>query len=334
VYRGESPQKGRYRGFTQADIDIVGSSSMDADAEVIAVIYRTLKNLGIENFYININNRKILNALPQYARFPEKKLVDVLRILDKTDKIGEKKVMEELKKVISAVSCERIENFLTISGNADECSSRAKKLFSGNTMAQEGIQELEIIAKNLNWSGIPSKNWRINFQTVRGLGYYTGPVFETFLPDYKEIGSIFSGGRYDNLVASFTGERLPAVGASTGIDRFIAALDRFPEVMKKKATTTAVLILNLSSALAKDYFTFANELRNAGINTTLYLGDDRAFQAQFAYAVKKEIPFVVIYGENEKKKGVVAIKNLTTREQKEIAKEGVAEFFRNLKEPS
>ena len=317
VYRGESPQKGRYRGFTQADIDIVGSSSMDADAEVIATIYWALKNIGIDEFVIKVSSRKILDTLPDFAGFPKKKLPRVLRILDKSDKIGKEKTRTLLVQVIGGKAATKTEKFIEV------------KIVE----AAQGFKDIIEIIDCANNMGVDEKNFSANLSIdksiVRGLNYYTGMVFETFLIKAPEIGSIASGGRYDNLLKVFTGQSLPAVGASIGVDRLFVALEKLGK-LEKKATTTAVLILNLSSALAKDYFAFANELRNAGINTALYLGDDRAFQAQFAYAVKKEIPYVIIYGENEKKKGVVAIKNLTTREQKEISKEEIIEYFKKI----
>lgn len=327
VWRGESPQQGRYREFTQADIDIVGSSSMDADAEIIAVISAVLKNLGINSFIIKINNRKILEALPRFCGFPQKKLISLLRLIDKKEKVGEQKTQKEILKIFKKKAAEKIFQFLEISGNKKEKLIQVRKLLKKDTAAEEGIRELIDIVNGLEVLGVESQNWDIDFSMVRGLGYYTGPIFETILSSASSLGSIFSGGRYDNLVSTFTGEKLPAVGASLGVDRFLAALDSLG-LLKKKPTTVKVLILNLDPELKNEYFSFARMLRETNINTALYLGDDRAFQAQLAYAVKKEIPYVLIYGAEEKKKNVVTIKNLSTREQKEISKEKVVEFFR------
>ncbi len=309
VWRGESPQAGRFREFMQADIDIVGSSSPDADSEIVAVIYTFLKKLGLNKFVIKINNRKLLNELPQYAGFPEKKLWNALRIIDKQDKQGEVKVSQELKKEFGPKVTTKIQEFLK------------------NPPAQEGWKELEEIERNIQALGVEKQNYSIDPTIVRGLGYYTGPVFETVLLEAPEFGSIWSGGRYDGLMVPFTGQKIPAVGASIGVDRLFAALDKLG-LLKKKQTTTKVLILDLSPTLKKEYQEFATTLREANINTSLYLGDDKAFQAQLSYAIKKEIPNVLIYGDIEQKKNIVTIKNLVTREQKEVPKEKLKESFK------
>lgn len=327
LWRGESPQVGRYREFMQADVDIVGSSSMEADAEIITVLYRTLKNLGINNFLIKINNRKILDGLPQFAGFPQKKLWDLLRIMDKKDKTGEDAVKKEISRLLEKKAQAKVEDFLALRGDTRTKLAGARKLFTGSAPAEQGIRELVEIAENLAVAGVEQKHWEVDFSIVRGLGYYTGPVFETLLLDKPSIGSIASGGRYDNLVMFFTGQKIPAVGVSIGVDRLYAALEELG-MIKKKKTSTRVLILNLSPEFKNDYQEFARKLREANINTLLYLGDDRAFQAQLAYAVKKEIPYIAIYGEKEKEKGVITIRNMVTREQKEIPKANVVQYFR------
>lgn len=326
VWRGESPQQGRYREFLQADIDIVGSSSTDADAEVVSIIYTALKNLGVNKFVIRINNRKILNGLPAYAGFPEKKLWDLLRIIDKRDKIGAEAARKEIIKVFKKKAAEKIDAFLTLSGDPKTKLLAARGLLKKSAVANEGIKELADIVRNLRASGVDEKNWEIDFSMVRGLGYYTGPIFETVLTDARNLGSVFGGGRYDNLLATF-GQTIPAVGVSAGIDRLYAALDTLG-LLKKRQTTVKVLILNLLPELKEEYLALAKNLRGANINTAFYLGDDRAFQAQLAYAVKKEIPYVIIYGDEDKKKGVYTVKNLISREQKEIQKGNILQYFK------
>lgn len=326
LWRGESPQVGRYREFMQADVDIVGSSSTEADAEIITVLYRTLRNLGVNNFLIKINNRKILDGLPQFAGFPRKKLRELLRIIDKKDNIGDGVVKKEISGLLEKEARTKVDGFLALQGETQTKLAGAKKLFVGNAAAEEGIRELAEIAENLTIAGVEQKYWEVDLSIVRGLGYYTGPVFETILLDKPSIGSISSGGRYDNLVMSFTGQKIPAVGVSIGVDRLYAALEELGMVKKKK-TSTRVLILNLSPEFKNDYQLFARRIREANINTALYLGDDRSFQAQLAYAVKKEIPYLLIYGEQERQKGMVTIKNLVTREQKEVPKANVVQYF-------
>lgn len=327
AWRGESPQAGRYREFLQVDIDIVGSSLMEADAEVISVIYQVFKNLGINNFLIKINNRKILNGLPPYAGFPEKKLWDVLRIIDKKDKIGEEAVKKELTKLLKKNPADKIDAFLKISGDTRTKLVRARELFGKESIADAGIKELADIARNLNASGVDQKNWEVDFSVVRGLGYYTGPVFEAVLTGASNLGSVAGGGRYDNLLMPFTGQKIPAVGVSFGIDRILAILDKL-RLIKRKQTLTKILILNLSPELKPEYLSFAKTLRDGKINTSIYLGDDKSFQAQLAYAVKKEIPFILLYGDEEKKKNIVKIKNLATKEQKEVRKENLLDYFK------
>lgn len=310
VWRGERQQAGRYREFTQADVDIVGSSSLDADAEIAAIIYTCFRNLGIENFVINYNNRKILNALPAFAGFSEDKLWTALRIIDKRDKIGDAGVKKELTQEFSEAIAEKITRFVADGG-----------------AGQEGVGEYaEIRAMLGDLAPGAEKYFVADFSLVRGLSYYTGSVFEMILTDAPEIGSVAGGGRYDNLVAQFTGQKIPAVGVSIGIDRLFAALEKLGRI-KKKQTLTQVLILQVDESMKKEYRAMAAELRAAGLNTALYLGNDTDFKAQLAYAVKKEIPYVLICGQSEKAKAVVAIKNLQTREQKEIPREQVVEYL-------
>lgn len=327
VWRGESPQAGRYREFTQADIDIVGSSSMEADAEIIALINDVFKRLEIKSFVIKINNRKILNSLPSYAGFSENSLLRVLQTIDKQDKIGYQTIKEELEKNLDTESTQKIENFLKINGEAEKKLDQAEILLPNTTTTQEGIAELKEISRNLDAMGVARKNWEIDFSVVRGLGYYTGPVFETILTDAPELGSVFSGGRYDNLLIPFTGQSMPAVGASLGVDRFMAILEKL-NLLQTKATNLQVLILNLSPDLRLDYLSLADRLRQNNINTDIYLGKDEAMQAQLSYALKKEIPYIIIYGDDENRRNVVAIKNLRTREQTEVEKSKIVEYFK------
>lgn len=311
VWRGESPQAGRYREFLQADADIVGSSSLGADAEIIALIYGVFINLGIQNFLIKINDRKLLDGLPVFAGFPASKLGDVLRTIDKKDKIGEAAVRKELTPLVKKKAADKIMDEFLKTG----------------IPSSDSMKKLNALLELLDAMGVEKDKRMLDFSVVRGLGYYTGPVFEAMLTRLPQRGSVAGGGRYDTLTVAFTGEKLPSVGVSFGVDRLLAALDELG-LLKKKPTVTKVLILNLLPEASKEYLALAKTLRAANINTAIYLGDDRAFQAQLAYAVKKEIPYVVMYGEDEKKKGVVRIKNLMTREQKEVSKEHILQYFK------
>lgn len=314
VWRGERQQAGRYREFTQADADIVGADSPAADAEIIAVIYTTLKNLGIEKFVIRINDRKELETLPAFAGFSTEKLWAALRIIDKKDKIGASGVADELREEFGSTATGKITTFLAA--------------------PPETTGTLAAIATMLDAMGIGKKYWSQDRSLVRGLSYYTGPVFETVLTEAPEIGSVFGGGRYDDLVMSFTGQKIPAVGVSLGVDRLIAALEQLGKTENNTALPPQVLILNLIPDATTAYLTMAQELRDVGVNCSLYLGDDTSFQAQLAYALKKETAYIIICGEEEKKKGVIAIKNLQTREQKEIPRGNLKIYFQNIALPS
>lgn len=308
VWRGESPQAGRYREFTQADIDIMGSSSIEADAEVITVISQTLCAIGVENFAIKVNSRKVLDKLPEQPGFPQEQtenLGKIIREIDKAPKISMPAVLKNISTFAGDDTSRAVGSFLT------------KNL----SLNDPELQEIKRLAES---SG--AKNIEIDQYIVRGLSYYTGTVFEAVLPDAPEIGSIFSGGRYDNLLVPFTGQKIPAVGASLGVDRLLAALEKLGK-LPSQSPATKVLILNLSQDLKNEYLAMASELRSSGIDTATYLGDDRAFQAQLAYAVKKEIPFIVIFGEEEAKAGTVAIKNLRARSQDVVKRDAVVEYF-------
>lgn len=316
VWRGESPQAGRYREFMQADVDIVGAASIEADAEIVAVFYNALKNLGVSDFRIKMNSRKILNELPVYAGFPEKKLFGALRIIDKRDKIGEAEAKKELEKEFGKKISEKISEFI----KNPQVAAREKEV-------RAGLADLEAIFSSARGLGVEESKMEIDYSIVRGLGYYTGFVFEIVLPEVPGMGSVVAGGRYDNLVSAFTGERLPAVGASLGVDRLYVALEK-SGTLKKKQTTVRALLMNLSPKLKNEYAKLLCDLRAENVNTAFYLGDDTAFQAQLAYAVKMEIGYVIIYGDAEEEKGIYALKNLVTREQKNVSR---AELFAILK---
>lgn len=310
VWRGERQQAGRYREFTQADADIVGASSPAADAEIVAVIYTALKNLGIENFIIKMNDRRELETMPSIAGFPAEKLWAALRIIDKKDKIGQSGVTEELQKEFGGGVAEKIMAFLAAPSTA--------------------AGALTAITDMLNALDIEKKYWQIDRSLVRGLSYYTGSVFETILTDAPEIGSVFGGGRYDDLVTSFTGQKISAVGVSLGVDRLIAAFERLNIAPSISLLPARALILNLLPDAPVEYLAMAQEIRGAGIACSVYLGDETSLQAQLAYALKKEMAYVVIRGEEERKKGTVAIKNLMNREQTEIPRKDLKAYFQKV----
>lgn len=321
VWRKEKPQAGRFREFMQFDADIVGSDSILADSEIIELMYQTMINLKIDNFVIRFNNRKILNGLSQVIGFDDKKSMDVFRVMDKLEKIGLDEVVRELQRqpdneydesalAISDEGIVKLKEFLSLSGSLEELRS----FFWGVDIALEGVSECGQIIENLRALAIPEKYWKFDLSVSRGLGYYTGPVFETTLLDIPEIGSVFSGGRYDELVIRYTGERVPATGASVGVDRLIAALDALGKIEKKK-TNSRVLIAFASEKLGTKALALARQIRQSGINTETFMGRDAALKNQIIYAAKQGISFVIILGEEEEAKGMVKLKDMDSREE-------------------
>ena len=315
VFRGERAQAGRYREFTQCDFDFIGTTSTLSDMEIIQVINNSLVSLGIENFTIKINNRKILNGLAKYFKV-EDKIEDILRIVDKIDKIGEDKVKEELSQSANLAndSIEEIIKFISIKQEEDNFFSTIAKYKEYNEQMREGIEELEEIFDILATLDIKKDNYKIDFSIARGLAYYTGTVYETVLDDLPSMGSVCSGGRYDNLTKSFSADdNMSGVGASIGIDRLMAALEKL-ELIKGKNTTADVLILNIDKRYLSNIHKIGEELRQKGVKTEIY-PDTMKFKKQMKYANNKGHEFVIIVGENEVENGTMTLKNMIDGEQ-------------------
>lgn len=347
VFRSDSPQKGRYRQFYQFDIDIAGCSLMLADAEVITVMYETLKALGLKRFVIKLNNRKILNGLAELLDITDRSEVsaaditkEVMRILDKIPKLGLEKILVELAQEpdnefdprpgLKSEAFTKLQEYLALQGDNDSKVIQAQKLFAGIQIAEEGLAELEEIIDYLERSGVPREAVEIDFSVARGLDYYTGPVFETFLFDTPEFGSVFSGGRYNDLVARFTGHELPAVGASIGVDRLFAALQQLDALKIEKSSVADILILRLRRQDTPAYLQVARSLRQSGFRVEISLLEDLTFQAQFNFAVSQGVNFVIIAGPMEIDNRVFKIKNLTTRQQTEVPQEELIHFFKSV----
>ncbi len=325
VWRGERQQAGRFREFAQFDADIVGSNRTSADSEVVALLYKTFVTLGIDRFQIKINNRKILNGLSDFVGFDTELTPDILRIIDKQDKIGLDGVKAELSEKLDENQIEKIEQFLKLeSGNADRVLNTISDLFAASKEATEGIAELKKIAADLKAQNIPEEFWKIDLSVARGLGYYTGPVFETSLLDLPSIGSVASGGRYDGLVSRFSAQNVPATGISIGVDRLFVALEKLGAIKKQK-TTVKVLVLNFDADAESYCQKIVSFIRDAGINSEIYLGKEEGIKGQLGYALKQEIPFVVIAGSDEKNKNEVQLKDLNARTQENISVEKVSE---------
>ena len=330
VYRGERAQKGRYREFYQCDIDIIGDGELEVihDAELPSIIYSIFKDLGFDNFAICINNRKILNGLFESLEQKEK-AVEILRVIDKLDKIGKEAVIEELTKLeVGTKEIETMMNFITIEGTSDEKIQKLEQLEIENEVFRKGIEELKEVVKNIRLFGVPEENFKVDLTIARGLDYYTGTVYETFLNDYREIGSVCSGGRYENLAEYYTDKKLPGVGISIGLTRLFYKLNELNLIQAKEKSMAQVLIIPMIEDLTKP-IRLATDLRGLGIKTEVYL-NNKKLKAKFKYADKLKIPFVVVIGEDEIANNIVTIKNMETGEEKKVSLEA-NEIIRNLK---
>ena len=316
VYRGEKAQKGRFREFYQCDIDIIGDGELSTinDAEIPSVIYNLIKELGFDDFTIRINNRKILNGLFEYINQKDNS-VEILRIIDKIEKIGKDAVIEELEKIgISKEATEKIISFIEIEGTTDEKLQKLQDLNIKNETFETGLKELTEVVHYIRMFGVPDTNFKVDLTIARGLDYYTGTVYETFLNNYRELGSICSGGRYENLAEYYTDKKLPGVGISIGLTRLFYKLNELGLIKAEKTSMSDVLVIPMVEDLSKPIM-LANSLREKDINTEIYL-NDKKLKAKLKYADKLQIPYVIIIGEDEINSGVVSVKNMATGEEK------------------
>lgn len=315
VWRAERPQKGRYRQFFQCDADTVGTDSMLADAENVNLIYQVLTRLGFEQFEVNINDRKLITGIGQFAGVPTEQLGGLYRSIDKLDKIGVSGVRDELaENQIPESVIEKLLALLQIEGDTATVLNALNEQLGDSEVAREGIAELEELNSYLTTLGVPDKFYRVNVSMVRGLEYYTGPIYETVVEEPK-IGSITGGGRYDELIGSFSKQGYPATGTSFGIERIIDVMeefDMFPAAVGK--TVTQVLVTVFDADLAQESLKLATLLREDGIRTEVYSRPTR-LSTQIKYADTKGIPYAVILGSDELEAGKVAIRNLARREQ-------------------
>ena len=318
VYRGERAQKGRYREFYQCDIDIIGDATLDIinDAELPAVIYSTFKKLGFDNFTIKINNRKILNGL--YESIGQKEnSVEIMRIIDKIDKIGEEAVKQEIEELgVPSEDIEKIINFIKIDGNSDEKLSKLQNLQIENETYKKGVEELAEVIKDIRLFRIPEQNFTVDLTIARGLDYYTGTVYETFLNAYRELGSVCSGGRYENLAENYTDKKLPGVGISIGLTRLFSKLNELNLIKAEKKSVSDVLIIPMTENMQVP-LKLATDLRNLNVNTEIYL-NNKKIRAKMKYADKLEIPYVVVIGDEEIESKKIKLKNMTTGEEIEL----------------
>ena len=321
VYRGERAQRGRFREFYQADIDIIGDGQLDImnEAEIPAVIYRTFSTLGLKRFQIRVNNRKILNGFYAMQGLSEK-AGDIMRTVDKLDKIGAEKVKvllmdEEIG--LTGEQADEILAFIAIRGTNAEILDKLSAYQGRNELFDLGYEELKAVVSCLSAFGVPEENFAVDLTIARGLDYYTGTVYETTMLDYPEIGSICSGGRYDNLAEYYTDKKLPGVGISIGATRLFYVLEEQGLLNPAQPTAPAdVMVIPMSDDFVKAV-EVATALRDAGIRTQLYT-EKKKFKAKIGYADKLGIPYVVFLGEDEIANGVITLKDMTSGEQKTL----------------
>ena len=331
VYRGEKAQKGRFREFYQCDIDIIGDGELGIvnDAEIPSVIYNLISSLGFNDFTICINNRKVLNGLFRQVN-QEQNAVDIMRTIDKLAKIGKENVISELKEIgLDDQAIERILKFIEIEGTTDEKIKKLKELNIQEEMFVEGLAELEQVVKYIRVFEVPDTHFKIDLTIARGLDYYTGTVYETFLNDYKEIGSVCSGGRYENLAGYYTDKKLPGVGISIGLTRLFYKLNELQLIKSDKYSMSDILIIPMTEDMTKS-IELASNLRKEGINTEVYL-NDKKLKAKFKYADKLKIPYVVVIGEDEINSNTIKVKNMNTGEEiaVELDAKKICEIIKN-----
>ena len=329
VYRGERAQRGRFREFYQADIDIIGDGKLDIlnEAEIPAIIYRVFRGFGLTRFQIRVNNRKILNGFYAMLGLSEKS-GDIMRTVDKLDKIGAEKVALILKDDcgLSDEQADEILKFIAIRGSNAEVLAALEGYAGRSDLFDLGLAELKAVAANLSAFGVPEANFAVDLTIARGLDYYTGTVYETTLLDHPEIGSVCSGGRYDNLAEYYTDKALPGVGISIGLTRLFYVLDEQGLLNDALPSAPAdALVLPMTEDVSKAV-ELAEALRSAGVRVQLY-GEQKKFKQKMSYADKLGVPYAVLLGEDEIAGGKCSVKNMTTGEQQKLTAQEAAEYI-------
>ena len=320
VYRGERAQRGRFREFYQADIDIIGDGKLDIinEAEIPAIIYSTFTKLGITKFKIKVNNRKILNGFYSMNGMAER-AGDIMRTVDKLDKIGAEKVKQLLIDEVKMLPCkaENVLDFMAIKGTNEEVITALERYRGMDETFDVGLDELKTVTRYLADFGVPEENFAVDLTIARGLDYYTGTVYETEMTEHPEIGSVCSGGRYDNLAEYYTDKQLPGVGISIGLTRLFYVLNEQGLLSDEIITAPCdALVIPMTEDMGFAVAA-ATALRNAGIRTQFY-GEKKKFKAKMSYADKLSVPFVILVGEDEIKENVVSVKDMLTGEQKKL----------------
>ena len=329
VYRGERAQRGRFREFYQADIDVIGDGKLDIinEAEIPAIIYNTFSKLGITKFKIKVNNRKILNGFYAMNGMSER-AGDIMRTVDKLDKIGAEKVRQLLIDDVKMLPCkaENVLDFMAICGSNDEVIAALERYRGMDATFDQGLDELKTVTGYLAAFGVPEENFAVDLTIARGLDYYTGTVYETEMTEHPEIGSVCSGGRYDNLAEYYTDKQLPGVGISIGLTRLFYVLNEQGLLSDEIVTAPCDALVIPMTEDAGFAISAATALRAGGVRTQLY-GEKKKFKAKMSYADKLKVPFVVLVGEDEINEGVLSVKNMQTGEQVKLSPEAAAEHI-------
>jgi len=329
VFRGERPQRGRYREFYQCDADIVGISGMEADAEIVTMMQRVLSRLGFPQFAIKINHRKLLTAIGEFSGVPDEQLPDLYRSVDKFDKIGADGVKNEL--VERGVDGEVVARMMDLLQAHEPGTGSLDLIADAIGDGDNGLSELRELVDYLSDAGVPQENYDFDFTMVRGLGYYTGPIFETIISE-PNLGSVTGGGRYDELIGMFRKKSLPTTGTSFGIERIIDLMDEldlYPASVGGTLVDVLVTVFNEDTRRAS--MKIANQLRNAGVNTELHF-EARKIGKQFGHADKKGIPIVAVAGPDEIEQGIVTLRRLRDGKEFTVAMEEAAEKVTDLLE--
>ena len=329
VYRGERAQRGRFREFYQADIDVIGDGKLDIanEAEIPAIIYTAFSRLGLKRFKIKVNNRKLLNGFYAMNGMSEKSQ-DIMRTVDKLDKVGEVKVKQMLVDELSMIpsKAENVLDFMAICGSNAEILERLECYRGMDETFDCGLDELRAVTEHLSAFGVPEENFSVDLTIARGLDYYTGTVYETELTDYPEIGSVCSGGRYDNLAEYYTDRQLQGVGISIGLTRLFYVLQEQKLLSDEVMTAPCdVLVIPMTENRAPA-IAAATAMRAAGLRCQLY-AEQRKFKVKMSYADKIGTPFTVLLGEDELAEGVLTVKNMETGEQRKLKDEEAAAWI-------
>ena len=330
VYRGERAQRGRFREFYQADIDIIGDGKLDIlnEAEIPAIIYRVFRGFGLNRFQIRVNNRKILNGFYAMQELSEKS-GDIMRTVDKLDKIGADKVKAILCEDcgLTDVQADEILKFIAISGTNGEVLAALEGYAGRNEIFDKGLEELKAVTANLAAFGVPEANFAVDLTIARGLDYYTGTVYETTLLDHPEIGSVCSGGRYDDLAGYYTEKQLPGVGISIGLTRLFYVLDEQGLLNPELPSAPADALVLPMTAEPAPAIALAQQLRSQGIRVQLY-GEQKKFKQKMTYADRIGVPYAIFLGEDEIAQGKCSVKDMRSGEQQLLTVEEAAQLIK------